>query len=178
MYQKLYYTHPKLPEALILLATANHLVYCNWDNADCERKLKRICRVLNQDKANFSKEEEEASSLLLKETSRQLDAYFNGELTHFNLPLKYLGTEFQKKVWAGIRRIGYGKIKSYKDLAALCGNPRAVRAIAGACGANPLAVVIPCHRVCMTSGKLGGYTGGRDKKVLLLEMEAWNCKIG
>jgi len=100
-----------------------------------------------------------------------LEAYFDGERVAFDLPLDLRGTEFQKAVWRAIHKIPYGKLSSYGRLAAAVGRPRAVRAAGNAVGANPLAIVIPCHRVIRSDGSLGGFGGGLDLKRYLLSIE-------
>lgn len=101
----------------------------------------------------------------------QLAEYFRGERREFDLPLAPRGTEFQRKVWAALRRIPFGKTISYRQLAQNIGNPAAMRAVGGANGANPIAIIIPCHRVVAADGTLGGYTGGLGFKRRLLELE-------
>jgi methylated-DNA-[protein]-cysteine S-methyltransferase len=102
----------------------------------------------------------------------QLAAYFAGRLTEFSLPLAPAGTPFQRRVWAGLREIPYGKTWSYGQLAGQLGNPAAVRAVGLANGRNPIAVVIPCHRVIGSDGSLTGYGGGLHRKRYLLDLEA------
>jgi methylated-DNA-[protein]-cysteine S-methyltransferase len=102
----------------------------------------------------------------------QLKAYFAGELTDFDLPLQMHGTEFQRRVWAALCEIPYGETISYGELAGWVGNPKASRAVGLANGRNPVAIVVPCHRVIGADGSLTGYGGGLDRKVWLLEHEA------
>jgi methylated-DNA-[protein]-cysteine S-methyltransferase len=109
-----------------------------------------------------------------REAAGQLRAYFAGELREFDLPLAPPGTEFQRGVWAALREIPYGQTISYAELAAAVGRPRAARAVGAANGRNPLAVVIPCHRVIGTGGALTGYGGGLARKRLLLDLERRN----
>jgi methylated-DNA-[protein]-cysteine S-methyltransferase len=101
----------------------------------------------------------------------QLSAYFDGKLTDFDLPLAPVGTEFQRKVWAGLRAIPYGQTVSYGELARRVGNPAAIRAVGLANGRNPIAIVVPCHRVIGADGSLTGYGGGLDRKRFLLTHE-------
>jgi methylated-DNA-[protein]-cysteine S-methyltransferase len=110
-------------------------------------------------------------SAVLNETERQLREYFSGERKSFDLPLRAEGTDFQKAVWNALREIPYGEAKTYGQVAAAVGRPGAARAVGSACHDNPIAVVIPCHRVLGSSGKLTGYGGGLDKKELLLDLE-------
>ncbi|MBD0711969.1 MULTISPECIES: methylated-DNA--[protein]-cysteine S-methyltransferase [unclassified Streptomyces] len=105
------------------------------------------------------------------EAIRQLDAYFAGDLTEFDLPLHLVGTEFQLRVWAELCRIPYGETRTYGELAALLGNPAASRAVGLANGKNPVGVIVPCHRVIGAGGGLTGYGGGLDRKQRLLAFE-------
>jgi methylated-DNA-[protein]-cysteine S-methyltransferase len=112
------------------------------------------------------------SSAILSTCKEQLDEYFKGKLQEFTIPLSFIrGTPFQQNVWTCLQKIPYGKTMSYKDIATLVGNPKAVRAVGGANNKNPLPLVIPCHRVIGSDGKLVGYAGGLDKKSFLLKME-------
>jgi methylated-DNA-[protein]-cysteine S-methyltransferase len=108
----------------------------------------------------------------LREPAEQLLAYFAGELREFDLPLAPRGTPFQREVWSALREIPYGRTVSYAELAAAVGRPHAARAVGAANGRNPIAVVIPCHRVIGASGALTGYGGGLERKRLLLDLEA------
>jgi methylated-DNA-[protein]-cysteine S-methyltransferase len=101
----------------------------------------------------------------------QLDAYFGGELRDFEIPLRMPGTPFQRLVWAGLRAIPYGSTVSYAELARRIGRAGASRAVGSANGRNPIAIVVPCHRVIAADGTLGGYGGGLDRKEWLLELE-------
>ncbi|MEU2156327.1 methylated-DNA--[protein]-cysteine S-methyltransferase [Streptomyces sp. NPDC019396] len=105
------------------------------------------------------------------ETVRQLDAYFAGELTHFDLPMQLVGTPFQLRVWAQLRAIPYGETRSYGDLADALGNRGASRAVGLANGRNPIGIIVPCHQVVGASGSLTGYGGGLDRKQRLLAFE-------
>lgn len=101
----------------------------------------------------------------------QLRAYFRGELRQFDLALAPVGTPFQLKVWQALRNIPYGEVVSYKALAEAVGNPKAVRAVGGANGRNPLPIVVPCHRCIGSDGSLVGFGGGLDVKKRLIDME-------
>ena len=109
-------------------------------------------------------------SPLLDEAARQLAAYFDGRLTDFDLPLRPAGSEHQRRVWAAMQQIPYGETRCYGDLAAAIGS--APRAVGGACGRNPIPIVVPCHRVLAKTG-MGGYSGagGLDTKRALLRLE-------
>ncbi len=107
-----------------------------------------------------------------REAARQLRAYFAGKLTEFDLPLAAAGTEFQRRVWAELLKIPYGSTINYGELARRVGNPKASRAVGAANGENPISIIIPCHRVIGSNGKLTGYGGGIERKKFLLEFEA------
>ena len=105
------------------------------------------------------------------EARRQLEEYFAGERGSFDLPVAPAGTPFQQRVWAELQRIGYGTTITYAELAARIGRPTAIRAAGAANGANPVSIVIPCHRVIGSNGALTGYGGGLEAKRFLLELE-------
>lgn len=108
---------------------------------------------------------------LLLEAKRQLEEYFSGLRASFSLPLNPQGTAFQKKVWQQLEAIPYGQTRTYGQIAAAVGQPTASRAVGGANHNNPIAIVIPCHRVIGANGKLTGYAGGLDIKEMLLRLE-------
>jgi methylated-DNA-[protein]-cysteine S-methyltransferase len=101
----------------------------------------------------------------------QLAAYFAGELTDFDIALDLRGTEFQRRVWKALLTIPYGETRSYGEIAEQIGAPGSARAVGWANGHNPIAIVVPCHRVIGASGRLTGYGGGLDRKRTLLELE-------
>jgi methylated-DNA-[protein]-cysteine S-methyltransferase len=107
-----------------------------------------------------------------RDVEAQLEAYFAGGLTEFDLPLAPAGTSFQLRVWASLLEIPYGQTASYGAIAAAVGRPEAVRAVGATNGRNPIAVIVPCHRVIGADGTLVGYGGGLPRKRLLLELEA------
>lgn len=111
---------------------------------------------------------------LIQTCKQQLDEFFEGERREFDIPLQPGGTEFQKKVWNALREIPYGETCSYKDIAVAVGNPKAARAVGMANNRNPIAVIVPCHRVVGANGKMVGYAAGIDKKVWLLDLEKQN----
>lgn len=110
-------------------------------------------------------------SKLSKLIEKELKEYFKGERKEFTIPLKPKGTEFQLKVWKELQKINYGETKSYKEIAKNIGNPKGCRAVGNANGKNPICIIIPCHRVINTNKSIGGYAGGVDKKVILLDIE-------
>lgn len=108
---------------------------------------------------------------LLTEAARQLTAYFAGDLTEFDLPIRLTGSAFRLQCWQALRTIPYGETISYGEQARRIGNPKAVRAVGGANHHNPISIVVPCHRVIGADGALTGYGGGLDKKQWLLAHE-------
>jgi methylated-DNA-[protein]-cysteine S-methyltransferase len=112
------------------------------------------------------------SGTLAAEAARQLDEYFSGRRRQFDLPLDLEGTEFQQRVWKAVSGVPYGQTRSYAQIATTIGSPAAVRAVGAANGANPVAIIVPCHRVVASGGGLGGYGGGLELKRRLLALEA------
>ena len=108
---------------------------------------------------------------LLQETEEQLNEYFAGARREFDLPLAAKGTPFQQAVWAQLHKIPYGEVRTYGQLAAALGKPKASRAVGSACHRNPLCIVVPCHRVIGADGSLTGYAEGLEIKEYLLELE-------
>ena len=115
---------------------------------------------------------EEKETAVLKKARRQLEEYFAGQRTEFDIPLKPKGTEFQRSVWKALREIPFGETRSYSQQAALLKNPKAVRAVGAANGKNPIWIIVPCHRVIGADGSLTGYAGGVDVKKYLLDLES------
>lgn len=101
----------------------------------------------------------------------QLEAYFHGERTDFDLVIELEGSSFQRRVWQELRQIPFGTTISYAELARRVGKPSAARAVGGANGRNPIAIIVPCHRVISADGSLGGYGGGLERKLWLLDHE-------
>jgi methylated-DNA-[protein]-cysteine S-methyltransferase len=118
------------------------------------------------------------SSPVMREALHQFRLYFAGELQAFDLPLEMVGTDFQKRVWRELRNIPYGETRSYGQLAERIGAPRAVRAVGAANGRNPIPIIVPCHRVIGSSGKLVGFGGGLEWKRMLLDLESANVNRG
>jgi methylated-DNA-[protein]-cysteine S-methyltransferase len=143
---------------LKLVASADALVAILWER---ERPNRIRLAMLSYD----------PQQPILIETERQLKEYFAGRRNEFNLPLGPAGTEFQKKVWQGLREIPYGQTRSYVDLAKSIGSAKAVRAVGAANGKNPLSIVVPCHRVVGANGALTGFAGGLEVKAKLLAHE-------
>lgn len=149
---------------LLVAATPRGLVRVNLPAYDPEQTLEELA-------TRISPRVLEAPARL-DDVRRELDLYFEGKLTEFDLPLDWRLTDgFHRKVQRAIARIPYGKTRSYTEVAALAGNERAVRAAGTACGSNPLPIVVPCHRVLRSGGALGGYGGGLPMKEALLQLE-------
>ena len=125
---------------------------------------KRLQKALNAEYI-------EKDSDILVQTRKELDEYFRGERKKFDIPLLMLGSEFQKSVWKALLLIPYGQTASYLKLSKAIGNEKAVRAVANANGANAISIIIPCHRIIGSDGKLTGYAGGLPLKKKLLELE-------
>lgn len=113
-----------------------------------------------------------------RDAIRQVIEYLDGKRRHFDLPLDLRGTPFQRAVWAGLLEIPYGETRSYGELARAIGRPSAVRAVGLANGANPVPLVVPCHRVIAAGGRIGGYGGGLELKRRLLAMEQGRAHQG
>jgi methylated-DNA-[protein]-cysteine S-methyltransferase len=149
---------------LLVAATPRGLVKLSLPNYDAGEALEELA-------ARISPRVLEAPARL-DDARRQLDAYFGGRLREFELPLDWrLSRGFRLRAARAIHRIPYGRTRSYTDIARSAGNERAVRAAGTACGANPIPIVVPCHRVLRSGGALGGYGGGLPMKEALLKME-------
>jgi len=114
---------------------------------------------------------EKNETALLKEAIKQLNEYFDGKRSSFDLQLQPQGTEFQNKVWKALIEIPFGETRSYGEIAKIIGNEKASRAVGMANNKNPIAIIVPCHRVIGANGKLVGYAGGLDIKEMLLNLE-------
>lgn len=133
--------------------------------------------IIEEDKyiigVNFNTESsiEDKETELIKETYKQIKEYLEGKRKIFDIPIKMKGTKFQKKVWKELTKIPYGETRSYKQIAEGIGKPKASRAVGMANHNNPIAIIVPCHRVIGTNNKLVGYAGGLDIKEKLLKIE-------
>jgi len=114
---------------------------------------------------------EQVHNPALQQCCKELDEYFAGKRKHFDVAIAFSGTSFQHKVWEELLQIPYGKTISYADLAKAAGSPKACRAVGSANGKNPIAIIIPCHRVIASNGELGGYAHGLEVKKQLLKLE-------
>ena len=115
---------------------------------------------------------EDKNHPVLRETERQLNDYFAGKLKKFSLKFDFAGTDFQKEVWRALAAIPFGETRSYGEIARQIGRPKAVRAVGAANGRNPISIIVPCHRVIGSNGKLTGYAGGLETKDFLLKTES------
>lgn len=125
----------------------------------------------NPHRAYLDTVSEDKNHPILLETERQLKEYFDGKRKKFDLKLDFEGTTFQKNVWQALLTIPFGETRSYGQIASQVQSPKAVRAVGGAVGRNPVSIITPCHRVIGSSGKLTGFAGGMKNKVYLLELE-------
>lgn len=154
---------------LILGSFEDRLCLCDWVNEKRRSMIdKRIQKSLE---AGY----EAGSSEVIAKAVVRLDEYFARKRKTFDIPLLLVGTEFQKSVWQELQNIPYGKTLSYGELSQRLGEPKAVRAVAAANGANPISIFVPCHRVIGRDHKLTGYAGGLAAKKELLELEA-DCR--
>ena len=158
---------------LVLASVGDELCLCDWKAQPCaERNMRRLERLLG---AEFREE----SSHVLERTIIELDEYFDGHRTSFDIPLHPVGTSFQMSVWKALQEIPYGETRTYLEIARKIGNVRGVRAVAQAIGANGIAILIPCHRVIGSNNSLTGFAGGLAAKRTLLQLEAAdNIKSG
>lgn len=154
---------------LKLAASDTALLAILWEN-DSPRRV-RLTEVVANDRHP-----------VLVETERQLREYFSGKRKAFSINLDLRGTRFQKSVWEALLAIPFGETRSYGQLAKQLGNPRATRAVGAANGRNPVSIIVPCHRVIGSSGKLTGFAGGLDVKARLLSLEkqrtSWDSTPG
>lgn len=150
---------------MVLGSFGEKLCLCNWA---VEKHPGRVDRRLQSGlKADY----EEGTTDVTEKAARQLDEYFNGMRKSFDVPLLFVGTDFQKSVWRLLLEIPYGQTVSYGAMAAKLGMPHAVRAVANANGANAVSLFSPCHRVIGNDGSLTGYGGGLEAKKFLLDLE-------
>ncbi len=150
------------------------LILGSFDNKLCLldfRYRKMRTTVDNRIKSGLKGEFAEQDDDVLDKARKQLDEYLTGTRSEFDIPLVMVGTDFQKSVWNALLNIPYGAASTYAVLAKSLNNENAVRAVAGANGANAMAIIIPCHRIIASNGKLGGYSGGVAVKKRLLKLE-------
>ena len=157
------YTHKIIHSpvgSLKLVADNDHLLAVLWPDDNP----RRVRFAMNSQENN--------TQPVLLEAEKQLNAYFRQERNSFSIPLRFIGTPFQQAVWAALDQIPYGETRNYKQIALQVNCPKGTQAVGGANGRNPLSIVIPCHRVIGTNGKLTGFAGGLEVKTYLLELEA------
>ncbi|MNJ86324.1 Methylated-DNA--protein-cysteine methyltransferase [compost metagenome] len=153
---------------LILGDFDGQLCLCDWKYRKMRDQLD--ARIQTGLKGEFEVQETD----LLNAVKLQLDEYFEGERTDFNVPLLFVGSDFQKSVWEKLITIPYGKTVSYLELSRLLGDEKAIRAVATANGANAISILVPCHRIIGSDGSLTGYAGGLKAKQKLLQLEGMN----
>lgn len=157
---KYFYTVMGTPVGdIVLIADNKNLCSIYWPNQEPDKK-----KFLNLERKDHSK--------VLRTVVKQLYQYFEGKRVVFDLPIKMVGTTFQRKVWDALTTIKFGETASYRDIAKKVGNPKAARAVGAAIGKNPISIIIPCHRVIGANGKLTGFAGGVVAKELLLDLES------
>jgi methylated-DNA-[protein]-cysteine S-methyltransferase len=144
---------------LKLVASERGLAAILWENDDPKRV--RLAPLV-----------EDKNHPVLLEAEHQLTDYFAGKLKKFSLKFDFTGTKFQKKVWRALAAIPFGETRSYGEIAKRIGRPKAVRAVGAANGSNPISIMVPCHRVIGSNGKLTGFAGGLETKAFLLKTES------
>ena len=144
---------------LKLVASDRGLAAVLWENDDPKR-------------VRLSSLVEDKTHPMLLSAEEQLNDYFSGKREQFSLPFDFVGTEFQKDVWQALTTIPFGETRSYGEIASQIGRPKAVRAVGAANGKNPVSIMIPCHRVIGSDGKLTGFAGGLETKGALLKLES------
>lgn len=151
-----------------MIAFANHEGICLLEfieRKDLDKQTKNLQDALKSEIVKGKNEH-------LEKLDKQLSEYFSGKRKRFELPLIYTGTDFQKKVWKALLEISFGETTTYLALSNKIGDPKAIRAVAGANGANKMAILVPCHRVIGSDGSLTGYAGGLWRKQWLLDHES------
>ena len=156
----------KTPYGELILGSFDHqLCICDWRFRKMRASIDE--RIQSGLMAPYAEEKSE----IAEETIAQLLQYFKGERKQFDLPLLFVGSEFQKQVWKELLRIPYGTTESYAGLSKKLGNEEAIRAVASANGANVISIMVPCHRILGSDGSLTGYAGGLEAKRNLLHLE-------
>ncbi len=163
----LQYVHSPFGE-LVLGEFSGQLCLCDWKYRKMRDQIDH--RIQTGLQAEFKLEETD----FLDEVKSQLNEYFARERTSFDLPLHFVGSDFQKSVWEKLITIPYGKTTSYMELSRALGDEKAIRAVATANGANAISIIVPCHRVIGSDGSLTGYAGGLNAKQKLLQLEGMN----
>jgi len=166
MYHDINFTNWKSPFGDLTLADYDdRLCMCDWRYRKMRTTIdRRIQSFLN---AGFV----ENTTPIIIETINQLEQYFRGEREEFNIPVMLVGTDFQRLVWEALMKIPYGQTSTYMELTREVGDEKAIRAVASANGANAISIIVPCHRILGSNGKLIGYAGGIIAKSKLLDLE-------
>ena len=154
---------------LLLVVSDAEVLMCDWIVSRRHQDLLR--RILDDVDGGASFVEARDGCCLMNRLIRELDEYFDRLRTNFTLPVRFVGTPFRKTVWGALKRLEYGSIVSYGELALQCGVAASVRAVASAVAVNPISILVPCHRVVRAGGVIGDYAGGADAKKLLIELE-------
>ena len=163
--------HKTIYGELIIGSYDNKLCLLDWKN-----RTKRDT-IDNRLQKNLNAKFVEYIDDIIKLTIKQLNEYFAQKRTFFSIPILLVGTSFQKKVWNSLLDIPYGTTSTYKIQSKHIGNEKAIRAVANANGANVISIIIPCHRIIGSNGKLTGYAGGLEVKEKLLELERQHCGL-
>jgi len=150
---------------LIIGSYGEKLCLCDW------RYRKSRILIDKRIQSGLNEEYKQMDSFIIDETLSQLDEYFKGKRSEFDIPLLLVGSDFQKIVWNELLKIPYGNTETYLSLSRKIGNEKAIRAIANANGANAISIIIPCHRIIGSDGDLVGYAGGLPVKKKLLQLE-------
>lgn len=164
-----YYTTPV--GELILGTYDNEVCLCDW------RYRKQREAVDQRIQSFLNTTYEEGNCVVLDNLKKQLEEYFSGTRKLFDIPLKLCGTDFQQRVWNELLKIPFGKTLSYLDLSLQLGDKKAIRAVAGANGANAISILVPCHRIIGSNGELTGYAGGLSAKKKLLQLEGSSVQM-
>jgi AraC family transcriptional regulator of adaptative response/methylated-DNA-[protein]-cysteine methyltransferase len=168
---KIFFSHLSTP--------IGEMVFCYFDNK--LNLLEFVDRKMLETELQFLKDKLQGvfiykNSKFSDKVTKQIKEYFDGSRTSFSIKLDPIGTDFQKNVWNGLVNISYGKVISYKEQANYLKIPSAVRAVASANGKNMISIIIPCHRVIGSDGKMAGYGGGIERKKYLINIEKNNAK--
>ncbi len=153
------------------------MLYYNYINSPCGEielcasNVGLVSVLFTQTQKRILVKQEITTHPFLSETAKQLKSYFNKQLQAFDLPFDLVGTDFQKRVWNELTQINFGKTISYLELSKRLGDEKCIRAAASANGKNPISIIVPCHRVIGSNGKLTGYSGNLDRKEYLLNLE-------
>ncbi|NPD46310.1 MULTISPECIES: methylated-DNA--[protein]-cysteine S-methyltransferase [unclassified Lentimicrobium] len=154
---------------LMLGSYEDRLCLCDWRFRKMRPQIDK--RILTQLKTDY----EEGNSEVIEKAIIQLEEYFSGTRTQFDLPILLVGSDFQKTVWEALLAIPFGETNTYLGLSKDLNNEKAIRAVATANGANAISIIVPCHRIIGSDGKLVGYAGGLSAKKKLLKLEgSWN----